>query len=360
MADHGESAETSREMFDDSVGSVIVATSLVAVVVAVGVASVLGARWLAHRSREVGAAARRDRRRRLRGRVPREGPERDRRASPTRSTRWPIALEEQERLRRDFIANAAHELRTPLTNLQGYLEALRDGVIAADRATFESLLGGGRAARPAVALARHPRRGRRGRAAPRRRRTSTSRRRPVSARARAAGVRRAGLSSSVDVAGMRCPRAATPTSSPRSLGEPAPERGPLHAGRRPGHRVRAERGRPTSSCGRRTPARASRPRTCRTCSSASIASRSRATGPAAAPGIGLAIVRQLVEGGGGRVGAESGDGHDALLVQPARAERAASAGRLGPLLADQRAKKRRNGRFLATSFAAWSDSRTNR
>jgi len=49
------------------------------------------------------------------------------------------SLEEQERLRREFIANAAHELRTPLTNLQGYLEALRDEVIPADRATFESL-----------------------------------------------------------------------------------------------------------------------------------------------------------------------------------------------------------------------------
>ena len=42
-------------------------------------------------------------------------------------------------MRRDFIANAAHELRTPLTNLQGYLEALRDGVIVADQATYESL-----------------------------------------------------------------------------------------------------------------------------------------------------------------------------------------------------------------------------
>jgi signal transduction histidine kinase len=42
-------------------------------------------------------------------------------------------------MRRDFIANAAHELRTPLTNLQGYLEALRDGVISADRSTYESL-----------------------------------------------------------------------------------------------------------------------------------------------------------------------------------------------------------------------------
>ena len=43
-------------------------------------------------------------------------------------------------MRRDFIANAAHELRTPLTNLQGYLEALRDGVIVADAATYDSLL----------------------------------------------------------------------------------------------------------------------------------------------------------------------------------------------------------------------------
>jgi signal transduction histidine kinase len=49
------------------------------------------------------------------------------------------SLERQESMRRDFIANAAHELRTPLTNLQGYLEALRDGVIVADRATYESL-----------------------------------------------------------------------------------------------------------------------------------------------------------------------------------------------------------------------------
>jgi signal transduction histidine kinase len=42
-------------------------------------------------------------------------------------------------MRRDFIANAAHELRTPLTNIQGYLEALRDGVMVADTATYESL-----------------------------------------------------------------------------------------------------------------------------------------------------------------------------------------------------------------------------
>jgi two-component system, OmpR family, sensor histidine kinase BaeS len=49
------------------------------------------------------------------------------------------SLAEHERERRDFIANAAHELRTPLTNLQGYLEALRDGVIAPTPEQFRSL-----------------------------------------------------------------------------------------------------------------------------------------------------------------------------------------------------------------------------
>src|SRR5207244_7633768 len=72
-------------------------------------------------------------------RVPREGPEEI--ASLADSfNQMAAALAEQERVRRDFITNAAHELRTPLTNLQGYLEALRDGVIDADSATYRSLL----------------------------------------------------------------------------------------------------------------------------------------------------------------------------------------------------------------------------
>jgi signal transduction histidine kinase len=49
------------------------------------------------------------------------------------------SLEQQERLRREFIINAAHELRTPLTNLNGYLEALRDDVIAPTPELFASL-----------------------------------------------------------------------------------------------------------------------------------------------------------------------------------------------------------------------------
>jgi len=39
------------------------------------------------------------------------------------------SLERTEKLRRDLVADLAHEIRTPLTNLQGYLEAMRDGVI---------------------------------------------------------------------------------------------------------------------------------------------------------------------------------------------------------------------------------------
>ncbi len=39
------------------------------------------------------------------------------------------SLENTDRLRRELVSNLAHEIRTPLSNLQGYLEALRDGVI---------------------------------------------------------------------------------------------------------------------------------------------------------------------------------------------------------------------------------------
>jgi signal transduction histidine kinase len=137
MADHGESTESSRAMFQDSVGWVIVATSIVAVVVAIAVAGVLGA-MLARPLREIGGAARRIAEGDYGARIPRQGPEEIVSLSDS-FNQMAAALEEQERMRREFIANAAHELRTPLTNLQGYLEALRDGVIEPERATFESL-----------------------------------------------------------------------------------------------------------------------------------------------------------------------------------------------------------------------------
>ena len=138
MAEHGESTESSREMFMDSVGWVVVGTIIVAVAVAMVVASLLGAR-LALPLRDIGRAARQIAAGDYGARIPRKGPEEIVSLSDS-FNQMAAALEEQERMRREFIANAAHELRTPLTNLQGYLEALRDGVIEPDPATFESLL----------------------------------------------------------------------------------------------------------------------------------------------------------------------------------------------------------------------------
>lgn len=137
MVAAGDSSADARAMFDAAVGQVVV----VAVLVAFGV-SVLLAIWLGRRMArplaDVGTAARRIAMGHYDARVPRRGP--DELAGLADSFNQMAAmLAEQEGMRRDFIANAAHELRTPLTNLQGYLEGLRDGVIEADRETYESL-----------------------------------------------------------------------------------------------------------------------------------------------------------------------------------------------------------------------------
>ncbi|MGK2905098.1 MAG: sensor histidine kinase [Desulfuromonadales bacterium] len=49
------------------------------------------------------------------------------------------SLEQLERLRKTMVADVAHELRTPLTNLRGYLEGLSDGVIPPDKLTLDML-----------------------------------------------------------------------------------------------------------------------------------------------------------------------------------------------------------------------------
>jgi signal transduction histidine kinase len=137
MMQAGDSAAHARTMYDQSVTTVVIAAVVVAALASVGLAVAM-ARMLAMPLREVGAAARRIADGDYAARVPRDGPEEI--ASLADSfNQMAASLEEQERMRRDFIANAAHELRTPLTNLQGYLEALRDGVIVADRSTYESL-----------------------------------------------------------------------------------------------------------------------------------------------------------------------------------------------------------------------------
>ncbi|MFQ5858883.1 MAG: ATP-binding protein [Anaerolineae bacterium] len=44
-----------------------------------------------------------------------------------------------EDLRRNLVSDVAHELRTPLSNIQGYLEALQDGVVEPKREVIDSL-----------------------------------------------------------------------------------------------------------------------------------------------------------------------------------------------------------------------------
>ncbi len=153
MAEHGQSVEASAAMFQESVVTVVGVAAVVAILVALVLAAIVGSR-LARPLREVGTAARRIARGDYAARIPRSGPEEI--ASLADSfNQMAAALEDQERIRREFIANAAHELRTPLTNLKGYLEALRDGVIAPDRDTLDFTLGGGGAPRAPVPLARH-------------------------------------------------------------------------------------------------------------------------------------------------------------------------------------------------------------
>jgi two-component system sensor histidine kinase BaeS len=137
MAEAGVSADHAQAMYDRSVTTVVLAAVVVAAIAALVLAVIL-ARMLARPLADIGSAARRIAEGDYAARVPRSGPE-ELASLADSFNQMAASLERQEAMRRDFIANAAHELRTPLTNLQGYLEALRDGVITADRATYDSL-----------------------------------------------------------------------------------------------------------------------------------------------------------------------------------------------------------------------------
>jgi signal transduction histidine kinase len=133
----GDSADHAHEMFDSSVTIVFALAAAVAAVVALALAMVL-ARRLARPIEHLAAAAARIADGDLSARVPEEGPAELRALAASYNT-MASRLAEQEAIRREFIVNASHELRTPLTNLQGYLEALRDGVLPPDPAMFDSL-----------------------------------------------------------------------------------------------------------------------------------------------------------------------------------------------------------------------------
>lgn len=48
-------------------------------------------------------------------------------------------LERDEQLRKNMVADIAHELRTPLSTINGYLEAIEDGVVQPDSTTISSM-----------------------------------------------------------------------------------------------------------------------------------------------------------------------------------------------------------------------------
>ncbi len=137
MVEHGASVATAREMFEETVGGALTVAVVGAGLASLALALILG-RWLSAPLERIGAAAARLAQGDVRARVPADGPQEI--ASLARSfNQMAERLEEHERERTDFLANAAHELRTPLTNLQGYLEALRDGVLEPSRESFASL-----------------------------------------------------------------------------------------------------------------------------------------------------------------------------------------------------------------------------
>jgi two-component system sensor histidine kinase BaeS len=137
MVQAGAPASQAHDMFDHAVTTIFLFAVLIAVVVSVGLAVVLASR-LARPLRQMARAAERIAGGDYAARVSPGGPE-ELASLADSFNRMASSLAEQERERRDFIANAAHELRTPLTNLQGYLEALRDGVIAPTPEQFRSL-----------------------------------------------------------------------------------------------------------------------------------------------------------------------------------------------------------------------------
>ena len=196
-------------------------------------------------------------------------------------------LRRADQIRRDFVANVSHELRTPLTAIRGYVEALSDGdADAEERAAVprdhraahaaDGAAGQGSAAagaprrRPGDARARRlrhaqPRRRRRRRSSRRRSRRATSASRSTIAPGAATVRARSGEAAR---------RAAQPGRQRDHLLARADD-DPRSTRRRSDGRIDDRR------CPTR--ARAFPTRICRACSSASIASTSRARAIPAAP-----------------------------------------------------------------------------
>ena len=137
MAQHGTAAAVSYEMFDNSVTRVLIGASVAALICAI-VLAILVARQIERPLAEVARAARRVAAGSYDARVTRPS-SRELASLADSFNQMAASLQDQERQRHDLILNFAHELRTPLTNLHGYLQALRDGMVPGSSETFASL-----------------------------------------------------------------------------------------------------------------------------------------------------------------------------------------------------------------------------
>ena len=137
MMKQGVSSSEANAMFQQTISGVFAAAVVVAALLSVIVA-VLLARYLTKPLEEMAKAASRLARGDYGARAQEQGPVEIRSLAQAFNL-MADSLQSQEQARRDFVAGAAHELLTPLTNLQGYLEGLRDGVVAPTDATFASL-----------------------------------------------------------------------------------------------------------------------------------------------------------------------------------------------------------------------------
>ncbi len=137
MIAHGASTQVSQAMFNESVTRVLLAAGGLALAGSVGLALVFG-RMIERPLGDLARAARQIAAGNYQARVGR--PDSPELASVADSfNQMAAALEDQERERRQLIENFAHELRTPLTSLHGYLDGLRDEVVPPGPEVFASL-----------------------------------------------------------------------------------------------------------------------------------------------------------------------------------------------------------------------------
>ncbi len=128
-----------KAAFDDAVRNALLAAGLIAVVASIVVSLALSSA-IARPVARLAAAAGRIARGHYAERVPAAGTDEIAELGVSFNA-MAGSLEATERRRLELVGDVAHELRTPLTTVDGYLEGLEDGVVAAGPETWRLLRG---------------------------------------------------------------------------------------------------------------------------------------------------------------------------------------------------------------------------